>query len=127
MGINLEQQDYYVLGIGFILWVALSYVSHMMGWPIQVEQLFSALAALAGLVSIYFIYRYLNQVGGDVGRYFALMGMGIIYYTLTLIPHVLNHIQRNRMITVYFFQHIMVAWSFVMIAYGAYLFYRGGQ
>ncbi|MFB6076835.1 MAG: hypothetical protein ABEK12_01745 [Candidatus Nanohaloarchaea archaeon] len=126
MELNLEQRDYYVVGGGILAWLGLSALAHLMNAPIQAEQLFSALAGVAGLASIYFVYRYLDNVGGEVGRYFALIAMGIIYYTLTLVPHVLNHIKRNQLLFAFFFQHIMAFWSFLMIAYGAYLFYRGG-
>lgn len=126
MDLNMERSDYYVVGGGILLWLVLSYISYAMGWPIQVEQLFSGIASVFGLASVYFVYKYLTNIGGEIGKYFTLIAIGIIYYTLTLIPHVLNHIQENQILFAYFFQHFMVFWSFVLIAYGSYLFYKEG-
>lgn len=104
-----------------------AYLAYAMQWPRMVETLLDGFSTVFGLATAFFVYRGSQVLGGRMGKAIAVMGAGVLYYTVTLIPHVMAHIAGYRYLPVYFFQHVLAAWAFVMVAYGAYRFWRGGK
>ncbi len=131
------QRDWIFGAGGIVLVLVLSVISHVMQWPRLVELLGDALTAVFGIVAAYYIYKASDMLGGDISRYISIMGVGIAYYSITLVPHVLGHLigqQMNlsaigpvKLISLFFWQHVASIWVFVMIAYGLYLFWKGGK
>lgn len=124
----------WIIGAGGLLFVlVLSVLSHVFKFPVLVEILGDVLTAIFGLVAVYFIYKATDMLGGDVARYISIMGLGLAYYSLTLVPHVYGHLAGVQMvgpvkaISLYFWQHVASIWVFIMIAYGLYLFWKGGK
>lgn len=127
------QRDYLIGGGGLLFVLVLSVLSHIFQFPALVEILGDILTAIFGLGAVYFIYKASDMLGGDVARYISIMGVGIAYYSLTLVPHVYGHLSGIKQvgpfkaITLYFWQHVASIWVFIMIAYGLYLFWKGGK
>lgn len=127
------QRDWIIGAGGFLLIVVLAVLSHVFKFPAIVEILGDILTAIFGLIAVYFIHKATDMLGGDVARYISIMGVGIAYYSLTLVPHVYGHLSGLeaigpvKAITLYFWQHVASIWVFIMIAYGLYLFWKGGK
>lgn len=134
MALNLERSDVLAIVGGVFLVLILAFLNHRTGIE-QISLVGDVTATVAGLGAVYFIYKSQDTIGGDLGRYMLIIGVGIAYYSVTLIPHILSHetqfltslIGQTAAIAVYIAQHILVFWSFLLIAYGFYLFWRGGQ
>ncbi|MFB6208423.1 MAG: hypothetical protein ABEJ69_03670 [Candidatus Nanohaloarchaea archaeon] len=125
--LNLERQDEYLIGGGILAVGVLAYIAYLMHFPRVVETLLDGFSTVFGLATAYFVYRGSRTLGGNMGRAIAVMGAGVLYYTVTLIPHVMAHIAGYQFIPAYFFQHTLATWSFVFVTYGAYRFWRGGK
>jgi hypothetical protein len=108
-----------------------------MQWPRIVEMLGDILTGIFGLVAVYYIYKASDMLGGDIGRYISIMGVGLAYYSITLVPHVYGHFMAGagvgamvgpvKVLALFMWQHIASIWVFVLIAYGLYLFWKGGK
>lgn len=127
------RQDW-IIGVGGIALVfVLAYLSHAMQWPRIVEMIGDLATVIAGLGAVYFIYQATDELGGQISRYITIMGIGLGYYSLTVIPHVYAHTQQLKAIgpvsalAVFMWQHVANIWVFVLIAYGLYLFWQGGR
>lgn len=128
MEINLTRGDLYFLGAGLATVMLLSATSYILRLPQALELLLDGISTVSGVLAAFYIYRgTTGSLGGQVGKATALMGFGITYYTLTLIPHVVGHLSTFNLLPVYLFQHVMAAWAFVLVAYGSYKIWRGGQ
>lgn len=138
MAFNLERNDYLFSVGGAITVLVASFAAQMVGVSPRVELPIDVVAALVTLAGVYFIYKTIGTYGGDVGRYLAVIGVGLAYYALTFIPHIQMHIYQMMnpefthigpvsLMSIYMFQHIATIWVFVLTAYGFYLFWRGGQ
>ncbi|MFB6159281.1 MAG: hypothetical protein ABEJ95_06530 [Candidatus Nanohalobium sp.] len=127
------QRDWIIGAGGFLLVLVLAVLSHVMQWPRIVEILGDILTGIFGLVGAYFIYKASDMLGGDLARYISIMGVGIAYYSITLVPHVYGHLSGVKsvgpikMLTLFMWQHVVSIWVFVLIAYGLYLFWKGGK
>lgn len=131
------QRDWIIGAGGFLLVLVLAAASHMMQWPRIVEILGDILTGIFGLVAVYFIYKASDMLGGDIARYISIMGVGLAYYSITLIPHVYGHFTAGsgagamigpfKVLAFFMGQHVASIWVFVMIAYGLYLFWQGGK
>lgn len=131
------QRDWIIGAGGFLLVIALAFASHIMQWPRIVEILGDVLTGIFGLVAVYFIYKASDMLGGDLARYISVMGVGLAYYSLTLVPHVYGHFLSGggagvmvgpfKLLTFFMWQHVASIWVFVLIAYGLYLFWQGGK
>lgn len=128
MQTNLTRKDLYYLGIGILGVLMLSIASYILRLPQILEFLLDGVATISGVLAAFYIYRgTTGSLGGKIGEATALMGFGIIYYTLTLIPHVIGHLSSFNVLPIYLFQHVMATWAFVLVAYGSYKFWRGGK
>lgn len=128
MATNLTRKDLYYLGGGIAGVLVLSIASYILKLPQMMEILLDGVSTVSGLLAAFYIYRgTTGSLGGKIGKATAVLGFGIIYYTLTLIPHVIGHLSGFRLLPVYLFQHVMAGWAFVLVAYGSYKFWRGGQ
>jgi hypothetical protein len=127
------QRDWIIGAGGFLFVIVMAVLSHIFQFPALVEILGDVLTAIFGLVAVYFIYKASGMLGGDVARYISVMGVGLAYYSLTLVPHVYGHLTGLqtvgpvKAISLYFWQHVASIWVFIMIAYGLYLFWKGGK
>jgi hypothetical protein len=131
------QRDWIIGAGGFALVIVLAFASHFMQWPRFVEMLGDILTGIFGLVAVYYIYKASDMLGGDLARYISIMGIGLAYYSATLIPHVYAHFNYGagadvmigpiKVLSVFMWQHIASIWVFLMIAYGLYLFWKGGK
>ncbi|MFB6203170.1 MAG: hypothetical protein ABEK01_01620 [Candidatus Nanohaloarchaea archaeon] len=133
MALHLEKTDKQVMAGGLLAVILLAVLSHVMQWPRVVELIFDGFSAIFGIAAGYFVYKGSDALGGNFGRYLTVIGIGVAYYTVTAIPHIVGHIVGFQGIgpisglAIFMAQHILVFWMFVMIAYGFYLFYRGGE
>ncbi|MFB6115827.1 MAG: hypothetical protein ABEK04_06105 [Candidatus Nanohalobium sp.] len=128
MDTNLKRKDIYYLVAGLLAVALLASASYVLKLPQLTETLLDGFSTVAGLTAAYFVYRGTTEsLGGEIGKATAMLGFGIVYYTITLIPHVIGHLSGFRFLPVYFFQHTLAAWSFVMVTYGSYRFWRGGK
>jgi len=127
------QRDWIIGAGGLAFVLVLSVLSHLLQFPGIIEILGDIVTAIFGFVAVYFIYKATDMLGGDVARYISIMGIGLAYYSLTLVPHVYGHLSDIHMIgpvntaSVYLWQHIASIWVFIMISYGLYLFWKGGK
>lgn len=134
MALNLERKDYLLIVGGTILVLAAAFVNQRFTLG-NTYVIGDAITTIAGISTVYFIYRSQDVLGGEVGRYALIIGLGIGFYSITLMPHVISHenmilsglVGKNMAISVYIAQHILVLWSFLLIAYGFYLFWKGGS
>lgn len=127
------RRDWLIGAGGIVLVLILAYLSHMFQWPRVIEMIGDLVAVVAGLAAVYFIYQATDELGGQVSRYITIMGVGVGYYSLTVIPHVYAHIQGVQAIgpisamSLFTWQHVANIWVFVLIAYALYLFWQGGR
>jgi hypothetical protein len=122
---------------GAVAVLALAYGGLIAGVGPMIELPLDIVTALVTVVGVYFIYKTAGTYGGDVGRYLAVIGIGLGYYALTFIPHVQLHIAQMEMgvsslgpvnvMSLYMFQHVATIWVFLMVSYGFYLFWQGGS
>lgn len=137
MAFNFTQNDYKLIIGGFVAALVVSFGALAAGVGPMVELPLDFLTFLTTVAGVYFIYKTAGTFGGDVGRYLAVMGVGLVYYALTFIPHTQLHIMQVEtgmsqigpvnLLGVFMFQHIATIWVFVLTAYGFYLFWRGGK
>lgn len=137
MAFNLQRSDYKVIIGGVVATLAVSFGALVAGVGPMVELPIDILTAIVTLAGVYFIYKTVGTFGGDVARYLAVIGIGLVYYALTFIPHTQLHIMQIEtgmsqigpinLLALFMFQHIATIWVFVLAAYGFYLFWRGGK
>lgn len=133
MVFNLTSQDYKLFFGGSLLVLLVAYGAVQAGIGPMIELPIDIATALVTLAGVYFIHRATGTYGGDVGRYLAVLGLGLAYYALTFIPHVQLHIQGVQQVgplsamTVFMFQHTATFWVFTLAAYSFYLFWQGGR
>lgn len=131
--LGLEKTDLYVvLGLLGLLFAG-SYLSLVLELPIMVEAVIDALGALIILGSLYFVYRGAELTGGTAARAMTLIAISIGYYGLTIFPHVYYHMTHPQMIgplmgpAAETFMHTSTSMFFLVMAWGFYIFYRGGK
>lgn len=130
---GLEKKDLYVVfGLVFLL-LAGSYVSSVLGLPIQVEVLMDVMGFLVIMGSLYYVYHGVGITGGTAARSMTLIGGVVGYYGLTILPHIYYHITHPSAIgpfkgaAVESFLHASTSMAFLVMAWGLYVFYRGGK
>lgn len=135
--LDLEQKDVGVILGGILIVLLVAFGASAAGVSPLVELPIDILTALVTLAGVYFIYKTAGTYGGDIGRYLAVIGIGIGYYALTFIPHTQLHIMQMQagitqigpvnVMGIYMFQHVATIFVFTLAAYGFYLFWQGGE
>jgi hypothetical protein len=130
---GFKKQDYAVVLGALALLLVASTVSMVLGFSIRVEAIVDLATALMILSSLYFVYKGVNLVGGTVGRAMTIVGLGVGYYGIYILPHLYYHIVQPENIgplpavpTEIFF-HTSTTMVFFVIAWGFYRLYEGGK
>lgn len=128
---NLEMKDFEVIGLA----AAIAIVTGLLrasGVKIPTETV-SMLMLPAGIISILFLYLAAQEYGGKLARSLYFMALGIGWFMLMTLPHILWHqLQDPALLGLdpsfwYIFYHGGILTSYFFIGYGFYLFYRSGQ
>jgi xanthosine utilization system XapX-like protein len=123
-------RDWQIFGGGLGIVIVASILAHRMQAPIQVEMILDTIVTLLGVSVGYFAYKTSKTYGGGVARYVSIMALGVVYYSLTLMPHVMTHIGMLSVpvpkMAFFYWMHITTIWAFILVAYGFYLFWDGG-
>ena len=130
---GFKKQDYtVVLGALGLLLVA-STVSMVLGLSIEVEPIVDLATILMILSSLYFVYKGVDLVGGKIGRAMTIVGLGVGYYGIYILPHLYYHIEEPKFFgplaaaPVENFLHASTTMAFFIIAWGFYILYKGGK
>jgi len=130
---GFEKKDYGIILGAFVLLLLGSTVSMILDLPIQFEALVDISSALVIYASLYFVYKGVDLVGGEVGRAMTIVAVGVGYYGLYILPHLYYHIASPEMIgpfgadSVEIFLHTSTTLTFFVIAWGFYEMYEGGK
>lgn len=127
------KRDYEIILGAFALLIISSLVSMYLGLSIKIEALVDISTALVIFSSLYYVYNGVELAGGKVGRAMTIVGVGIGYYGLYILPHLYYHIVNPEMIgpfsadAVEIFLHTSTSMVFFIIAWGFYRLYEGGK
>lgn len=132
----LERKDWYVLGTGIALGLIGAVLAQLGYVGLEAEILLGFAMVIPILPALAFLYFTRKLWGGDVARYLDFIGVGLII-TLVMFPiHLQWHMAELAAGSIpawgispnfwYMFFHGMTAHSFVLIAYGFYLFWDSG-
>lgn len=128
---NLERKDQAVIGAA----LAISLLSGLLkasGVDLPLGPV-SMLMLPAGIISIVFVYLAAQQYGGEIARYLYFMALGIGWFMLMTLPHIIWHqAEMPALLGLdqsfwYIFYHGGILTSYFFIGYGFYLFYKSGQ
>ncbi|PSH00745.1 MAG: hypothetical protein BRC30_01915 [Nanohaloarchaea archaeon SW_7_46_7] len=130
---GLENRDYGIILGAFALLLIVSTVSMILELPIKVEAVVDLINVLVIFASLYFVYKGVNLVGGEIGRAMSIAAVGIGYYGIYILPHLYYHIASPEMIgpfgadSVEIFLHTSTTLTFFVIAWGFYQLYESGK
>lgn len=139
MTIDLERQDIGLIIIGFL-------ASLVMGWwgttiapptAFQYEWYTAIPLVPFSLITAYFLWRFQEVWGGEMGRYLSIIGIGTIISMLFIVAHVRWHVVGKGFaelpawgVSVDFwliFFHFGAATLFLLVAYGAHLLHESQE
>jgi hypothetical protein len=130
---SFEKRDYELILGALALLIGASTVSMILDLPIMVEMVIDIATAVVIFSSLYFVYNGIELAGGKVGRAMSLVGFGVGYYGIYILPHLYYHIAEPEMIgpfnaaSVELFLHASTSLTFFVIAWGFYILYQGGK
>lgn len=131
--LNIERRDSLFMAGSAIAVVILSAIAGAAGAPAIVELILDLLLTVSIFGSFYFVYKGIQVSGGQLARYMTMIVLGLGIYGVTLVPHAYWHILGRPTIgpltegTISATTHTMTVMAFVFVAYGFYLFYKGGK
>lgn len=133
----LEKKDWYVLGTGVLLGIVTAVATQLGYLGMELELLLGYAMAIPILPALVFLYLARKLWGGDVARYLDFIAVGLIINLLMFPVHLQWHMAEMTAGALpawgglspnfwYLFFHGLTAYSFVMLSYGFYLFWKSG-
>ncbi len=135
---NLNRKDMYLIGAGVILGLIAAVLGQIGVIGMPVEMILTYVMVIPILPGLYFLYKSRDLWGGQIARYLDFIGIGLVINLLLFPVHMFWHFSALRpeeQLAAWFglspnfwyiFFHGLTGYSFAMLAYGFYLFYKSG-
>jgi hypothetical protein len=128
--LNLERRDYFAIAVAMLFGLLGGIAGHILSWEVQIENSIRIATGLAILLGLFALYRNVPGKKGSYARNLEMIGIGTGFFLVSWIPHIGWHMGENAALlglSEGFWTGLFHTWnavSFLIIAYGMYLFYR---
>lgn len=134
---NLTQKDWYLAGAGVVLSIIATVLTQIGVIGPAFEMVLTFVMVIPIIPGLYFLYKSRSLWGGDMARYLDFIGVGLVINLVLFPVHMGWHFglvaseAGAAMLGLspnfwYIFFHGLTGYSFAMLAYGFYLFYKSG-
>ena len=128
--LGFKRKDYLFISGAILLGVFGGIIGHLQRWPVTIENYTSILTSAAIALGLHSLFRNIQGKKGSYARNLEILGIGSASFLVSWMPHIVWHMADNPAwlnLKIGFWTGFFHTWntiSFLIIAYGMYLFYK---